>query len=154
MAQTTGGKTFRKASVDLSSDNSSWTEMDGFGAAIAVSGGTRVAPEQHTFEGDTPVVKGGARGAVDLEIRFIYTETADEPFEVARTIYETAGAECYVRYSPDSDSTSGGASPFRFSTGKCVMTDFVYPQGEARGNEVILSGFTVKAPSLTKSVVS
>jgi len=154
MTQTTSGKTFISASVDLSSDNSAWTEVDSHGASVAVSGGTRNAPEQHTFDADTPIVKGGARAAVEVEVRFVYTETADEPFEVARAIYETEGAECYVRYSPLGDDTSGGAAPARFATGKCIMTDFEYPQGDAEGGELIMGGFTVKAPSLTKSTVS
>jgi hypothetical protein len=150
MAQTSNGKTFIAASVDVSTDNSSWTEIDGHGASVSVDGGTRNAPEQHTFDGDTPIVKGGKRAAIDVEVRFVYTETADEPFEVGRAIYETEGAECYVRYSPLSDSTGN----FRYATGKSVMTDFVYPQGSAEGDEVILGGFTVKAPSLSKSEIS
>lgn len=154
MTQTTGGKTFIAAAVDISTDNSDWTEIDSHGASVAVSGGERNAPEQHTFDGDTPIVKGGKRAALEVEVRFVYTEEADEPFEVCRAIYETEGAECYVRYSPLGDDTSGGASPYRFSTGLTVMTGLVYPQGEAEGNEVILSGFTVKAPDLTKSTVS
>lgn len=151
MAQTTGGKTFIKASVDISANNSDWTEIDGYGAAIAVSGGTRNAPEQHTFDGDTPIVKGGKRAALDVEVRFVYTEAAAQPFEVARAIYETEGGEGYVRYSPLGDTAESGGSVFRFTSPLSVMTDFVYPQGSAEGNEVILGGFTMKCPYLTKS---
>lgn len=148
--QTTSAKTFVKAAVDLSSDNSAWTEMDGHGASVAVTTGARNAPEQHTFQDETPVVKGGARAATEVEVRFIYTETAAEPFEVARAIFEAEGGECYVRYSPLSDETDN----YRFSTGLAVMTDFVYPDGDAEGNEIIMGGFTVKCPELTKSAVS
>jgi hypothetical protein len=124
--------------------------MDGHGASVAVTTGARNAPEQHTFQDETPVVKGGARAATEVEVRFIYTETAAEPFEVARAIFEAEGGECYVRYSPLSDETDN----YRFSTGLAVMTDFVYPDGDAEGNEIIMGGFTVKCPELTKSAVS
>lgn len=150
MAQTTGGKTFIAAAVDLSANNSDWTECDGHGASVAVDGGTRNAPEQHTFDGDTPIVKGGKRAALDVEVRFVYTETSAEPFEVARAIYETEGAAAYVRYSPLGDDTSGG-TVYRYASAEGVMTDFVYPQGNAEGDEIILGGFTVKVPYLTKS---
>jgi hypothetical protein len=148
--QTTGAQTFVKASVDISSDNSAWTEIDGHGASVAVTTGARNAPEQHTFQDETPVVKGGARAATEVEVRFIYTETSAEPFEVARAIFEAEGGECYVRYSPLSDDTGNE----RYSTGKAIMTDFVYPQGDAEGNEIIMGGFTVKAAELTQAEIA
>ena len=154
MTQTTAAMTFRAAAVDVSADNSTWVELDGQGAAVAVSGYGRPAPEQHTFDGDTPIVKAGKRTKGGVTVRFCYTEEALEGFEKARAIFETAGGLAYVRYSPGGDSTSGGASPFRFSTGAGVMTEFGYPQGEAAGTEILLCEFTVESPSLAKSVVA
>ena len=154
MAQTTNAKTFIRAAVDLSADNSAWTEIDGFGASIAVDGGERTVAEAHTFEGDTPVIGAGKRGSLSLTVRFLYTEQSSDPFEIARAIYETEGGACYVRYSPLGDSTSGGAAPFRFSTGAAVMTNFLYPQGDAKGEELIPGEFTVKCASLAKAAVA
>lgn len=151
MAQTTNAKTFIRAAVDLSADNSAWTEIDGFGASIAVDGGERAVAEAHTFEGDTPVIGAGKRGSMSLTVRFLYTEQSSDPFEVARAIYETEGGACYVRYSPLGDDTS---SNFRFSTGAAIMTNFLYPQGDAKGEELIPGEFTVKCASLAKTAVS
>ena len=144
------GKTFIKAAVDISADNSDWTTVDSHGASIAVSGGTRAVGKQHTFDGDTPIVAGGKRDSIQVEVRFVYTETAAEPFEAGRAIYETAGSPGYVRYSPLGDDTSGGLV-FRFTSPLSVMTDFLYPQGSAEGNEVILGSMTFDCPYLTKS---
>ena len=152
--QTTGAMTFRAAAVDISTDNSDWTELDCEGAAVAVSGFGRPAPEQHTFCADTPIVKAGKRVKGTVTVRFAYTEAADEAFEVCRAIFETAGGPCYVRYSPGGDSTADGASPFRFSTGLSVMTEFMYPQGEAAGTEITKGEFSVDSPYLTKGVVA
>ncbi len=154
MAQTTGAMTFRAAAVDISADNSTWTELDNVGAAVAVTGYGRGKASEHTFDTDTPIVKGGKRVEGAVAVRFLYSEEAAEGFEIARAIHETAGGVTYVRYSPGGDSTAGAAAPYRFSTGAGVMTEFTYPAGDSKGTELVMGGFTVASAALTKSAVS
>lgn len=147
MAQTTGGMSFRAAKVDVSADGETWTEVSGHGAGVAVSGGDRAHGTQHTFEGDTPIVKSGKRDEITVVVRYVYTETADEPFAACKAIYETAGAACWVRYLP-----KGGDTDYIFETGEGIMTTFQYPQGEPQGGEVVLGEFSVVCAALTQSV--
>lgn len=161
MTRTTGGMSFRKAAVDISADNSDWTELDGVGAAVLVTGGARKTDEQNVFADDIPILGEGGRESVLVQVRFVYSEASTEGFEMARAIHETAGGPCYLRFSPGGDSTADGASPFRFCTSvgntqqdAGIMTDFVYPQGEAADGAVVMAGFSVRSPVLWKTVVA
>jgi len=146
MAQTTGAQTFRAADVEFSADDTTWVDAGGHGAGVAVSGGDRAIGEQHTFDGDVPIVKSGKRAAISVTIRYVYTETVAEPFEAARAIYETPGAECYVRWFPVGKT----AGNYAYSTGAGVMTAFKYPEGEPDPGTIILGEFTVTCASITK----
>lgn len=154
MTQTTGAMTFRQAAVDISADNSTWVELDNVGAAVAVTGYGREKASEHTFDTDTPIVKGAKRVDGAVAVRFLYSEDDAEGFEIARAIHETAGGAAYVRYSPGGDDTADAAAPFRFSTGAGVMTEFTYPGGDSKGTELVMGGFTVASAALAKSVVA
>ena len=146
MAQTSDGLTFIDALVFISPDNAAWTEVSGFGASIAVSEGDRVVAEQHTFEGDTPIILGGKRNSVKVTCRYVYTEEAADPFEILRAQYETEKGPIYLHYSPKDD--------FWFKTGLSVLVKPGYPGGEAKSGDVILSEFVLVCASLTKAAAS
>ena len=146
MAMTTGGDSFRKADVDISADGVAWTVVSDHGAAVAVSDAVRSVGEQHVFSGDVPIIRPGKRAKLEVTVRFVYTETAAEPFEVVRAIFETEGGEAWVRWFP-LDNTDGN---YVFETGQGIMTKFTYPQGEADGEDVILCECTVTCSQVTK----
>ena len=148
MAQTTDGMSFIAARAFVSPDGSTWTDVSGFGASIAVSGGSRATGEKNTFEGDTPIVTAGKRSSIDLTCRFVYTEEASDPFEVLRAQYETSGGLLYVQYTP---KEPGG---FWYKTGAGIIQDLEYPQGEADSGDPVLSEFTVKCAALEKAAAS
>jgi len=138
---------FVEAYVFCSPDGSTWTDMAGHGASVAVSGGTRSTGEQNTFDGVTPIVKGGDRASTDVTCRFVYTETASEPFDVAQTAHESASGAFYVKYR----ALNGGNW---FSTGLGVIRDLLYPGGEAGTGDVVMSEFIVKCAALTDAATS
>ena len=146
MAQTADGMSFIAARVFVSADNITWVDVSGHGAAISPGGGDRATGEQHTFDGDTPIIKAGKRAATELTVRYVYTEEAADPFEVVRAQYETVGGELYVQYSPKDG--------FWYKTGAAILTSFGYPAGEAGGGAVVLCEFMVKSASLTKAAAS
>lgn len=148
MTQTTGGLSFTKAKVFVSTDNSSWTDVSGHAASVAVSGGSRAVGEQNTFDGLTPIVTTGKRAATDVTVRFVYTETAAEPFEVIRAQHEDADGTLYVQYTPVEPSG------FWFKSGAGILMDMTYPQGEVPSGDPIMSEFTVKCGALTKASAS
>jgi hypothetical protein len=146
MAQTTNGMTFVSAEVHISPDGVAWTDVSGHGASVAVSGGERTTGEQQTFDGDTPIVGAGPRGAVQLTVRYVYTEEEADPFEVLRTQHETEGGPIYVQYSPKSG--------FWFKTGEAVLVKPGYPGGDSSSGDTVMSEFVVKCAALTKDTAS
>jgi len=146
MAQTENGMSFVAARAFVSADGATWTDVSDFGASVAVTGGDRVTGEQNTFVGDTPIVKSGKRGSLDLTCRYVYTEEAADPFEVLRAIYETPGGVCYAQYSPKDG--------FWFSTGAGVLMQFEYPGGDASSGDVVMGQFVMKCAALTKAAAS
>ena len=146
MAQTTEGLTFCAATVEIAAACTGFTDISGYGAAVAVSGGDRAYGTQHTYDGDTPIVKAGKRAEVTLTVRFVYTEEVDPaPFETLRAMHQAdCGGPICVRYKVKSTG-------FSFETGVTFISAFKWPEGDAESNEVVMGEFTVPCPDLTKS---
>lgn len=147
MSQTTDGTTFRAAQVFVSADNSNWTDVSGHGASVAVSGGERTVGSQATFSGDTPIVSGGKRNATQVTVRYVYTETAAEPFEILRAIHEDPPGTIYLQYQV---KTSG----VWYKTGSGILENPGYPAGEAGSAETVMSEFVMSCAALTKEAAS
>lgn len=147
MAQTTNGLSFEAAKVIVSADDwATHTEVSGHGASVATAGGERATGEEHTFDGDTPIVKAGKRASTDITVRYVYTEEAADPFEVVRALYEASGGAIYVQYSPKDG--------FWYKSGAGILTSFGYPSGEAGDGAVVMCEFTVKSAAITKAAAS
>jgi len=138
---------FVAAVVFCSPDGTTWTDVSGHGASVAQAGGERATGEQNTFDGVLPIVKGGDRASTDITVRFVYTETATEPFDVAQTAHESVTGEFWVQYR----ALAGGNW---FKTGAGIIKNLVYPQGEAGSGEVVMSEFAVKCAGLTDAAAS
>lgn len=147
MSQTTDGMSFIAAYVFGSPDGSTWTDISGHGASIAQSGGERATGEVNTMDGVDPIVKPGKKGSLDVTVRFVYTETASDPFDIARTAHESADGAFQVQYR----ALAGGNW---FSTGAGILTNLVYPQGETGDGAVVMSEFVVKCAGLTEAAAS
>jgi len=155
MTQTTGGLSFLAARVLVSADGSSWVNVSGEAASVAVSGGDRATGEQNTMDGDMPIVKAGKRASIDLTVRGVYTETAAEFFETLRAIYETAGGACWIQYAPAGDDefwfhSADGADALTSG----ILTSPGYPGGDVSSGDVIMSEFVVKVAQLVKATAS
>ena len=148
MGQTTAGLAWVKAKVFVSPDGSTWTDVSGHGASVAVSGGERVVGAQHTMEGDVAIIKGGKRNPLQLTVRYVYTEEAADPFEIIRAIHEDAPGDFYVQYTP---VDPGG---FWFKTGLGVLENPGYPGGEAGSGDIVMSEFVMTCASLSKAAAS
>lgn len=148
MPQTTDGMSFIEAFVFVSPDGTTWTDVTGEGASVAVSGGERATGEQHTFGAEPePIVKAGKKASVDVTVRFVYTETASDPFDICQTAHESQDGEFWCQYRPK----SGGNW---FKTGQSIITSLLYPGGEAGAGDVVMSEFVVKCASLSDAAAS
>lgn len=147
MAQTDAGLTFCAATVEIGAACTNFTDISGYGAAVAVSGGDRSYGVQHTFSGDTPIIAPGKRDEVKLIVRYAYTEEADPaPFETLRAMHQTdCGGPICVRYRPK------GAGNFTFQTGVTFISAFKWPEGDAGSTAIVMGEFTVPCPDLTKT---
>jgi hypothetical protein len=139
MAQTSAGMAFTEATASLGTA-SPYLDWSSWGVSIAQSGGTRAVGSQHTRDGDVPIQKAGKRAGVTVTVRFVYTQEDAGLFEIARAIYETAGAACWFQWEPDGSNDSYAVDG--------IMTDFMYPQGEVSDGEVLLGEFTITAPEV------
>jgi hypothetical protein len=146
MTQTQNGMSFRAAKAFVSPDGSTWTDMGGHGATVQTSGGDRVVGEQQTMDGDTPILKAGKRGKIDITSRYVYTEEAAEPFEIIRAAYETEGGALYFQFSPKDG--------FWYSTGAGIVVRPGYPGGDVASGDVIMSEFMMSCSALTKAAAS
>lgn len=146
MGQTTNAKSFIKARVFISPDNSAWTDVSGHGASVAISGGERVVGGQNTMDGDVPVVKAGKRGVLQLTCRYAYTETDSDPFDLLGDQHETEEGPLYCQYTIN--------NTVWFKTGLGVLERPGYPGGDASSGDVILSEFVMSCAQLTRAAAS
>jgi len=138
--------TFARAHVYVSADGVEWVDLSGHGASVAVGGGEREVGEQLTFGADTPIVKGGARNAVELTVKYIYTEEEGDPFLLLEEQHTDNYGELYCQYQAKDDG-------LWYKTGAGILVKPGYPQGEPSG-DVVLSEFAMKCAELAKDTVS
>lgn len=150
MAQTTDGMSFRAAKAHVSPDGAVWTDLGGFGASVTISGGDRVVEEQHTMDGDTPIIMAGKRGKIDVTVRYVYTEPDDNPFDVILAAYETPGGAFYFQFSPE----GGTEDRSWYYTGEGIIVRPGYPGGDVDSGDTIMSEFMMTCAGLTESSAS
>jgi len=139
--------TFIAAKVFVSPDGSTWTDLSGHGAAVAVDGGERMAEGQHVFDSDVPIVTGGKRQIQGLVVRYIYTEVVGDPFDILRTAHEAAPGTIYCQYQP-----KVGGNWFKSGAGTLIKPG--YPGGEAGSAGTVMSEFAMKCAELTEAAAS
>ena len=147
MAQTTGGFTGKNFKIELSTNGSSWTDCSGIFNEVQDASSTRESGEVLTPDTDYPIVSTGKRGALKPKFKFVYTETAGEPYQLARAAHEN-DTLLYVRWS----SKSGSTGQERHSCSGYV-TDFPYPSPSATNKEVMTAAFTMITPVVTTATV-
>ena len=149
MAQTTDAISFKNVKVEVSTDGTTWTDISGFANSVEIGGGDRQTGEVYTFDGDTAIITTGKREPLEITVKAVYTEGANDPFEVVRAAYE-GGTSLYVRWSPKGGTTGD----FQFESDAGYVTNAIYPQGEAGSGDPVVVEFTVKTPKVTKGVVA
>jgi len=152
MAQTTAAVAQACGKVWISTDGTNFTDVSGATQSITPGEQTKITGEAYTFDGETPIVKGGKREPMESEVVIIYTETDAEVYQQTRVIFEATGcgAAFYIRYSP----RGGSADDEQLTSGAGTLTSFTYPPADASAGGPILGGFTVRHPGFTTTIIA
>jgi hypothetical protein len=151
MAQTTGAMSGVGLKVQVSNNNSTWTDISGQASSVTPSGFARQSGEAYTYDGDHPVIGKGKREPIELEINCVYTELADEAFALAWAEFDADGGDDFwVRYSPGGGTT--GDDAFTSTTG--VIISCLPPPSEAAPGDPLMASMTVKCASVDKSTLA
>lgn len=140
--------TMKDCKIELSLDNSVWTDISGYANAIEVSGGERGIAEAYAFNSDSVILVPGKRGAFEITVTVLYDEDTSNPGGTLRTAHAN-GTPVYLRWSP-----SGGQSgEKRFTTGAAYVTEPGYPGGEAESGDVVALEFTLSTAGITEETI-
>ena len=139
---------FRNATVEVSTDGSTWTDVSGYSNKVEVSAGDRPAEEVFVFAQDYPYITPGKRKAEELKITFLYTEGVSDVFETIRAAYENA-TNTYIRWTAKGKTTGN----FLFTCDPGIVTMPVFPTGEAHPGTAVTVVLTQKSPRIAKSLV-
>lgn len=148
MAQTTNALSWANATISLSANGTSWTDISGFANSVSVDGGERATSEFFTVDGDTPIVTSGKRGFLEITIKAVYTEAGSDAYAMGMTAYEN-NTPLYARWVPKGSGT--GAFVFTTSIGR--VTKPIYPQGAADSADAIQFELGISCGSITKSTL-
>jgi hypothetical protein len=148
MPQTTDFITMRAAKVEVSSDNTNWTNISGEFNEISHSGGEIGTGEVYTAEGDYPLVGIGKIALTESKLKVVYVETPGSAWNTFFDTYKN-GTPLYVRYSPK----GGNAGNKLFTSGKGFVTSPVYPAGEVSDGKPVTCELTFKHPGFTPTTI-
>lgn len=149
MAQTTGGISFVNCKVEFSVNGSAWTDVSGFASTVDVGGGVRATGEAYTFDGSFAIVRRGKAEPFEITCDAIYTEAANEAYALAKAAFEN-GTDLYIRWSP-----KGGTSTQKmFTSSVGIVTDPVYPTGDADSGDPVLISVKIKCTQITESTIA
>lgn len=148
MAQTTEYYSWKDCEVRLSTDDFSASNVDvsGFSNNVEISGGERASGAAYTADGDTPIITRGKRGPITVTMRFIYTETASQPYKLANAAYEN-GSDLYARWSPRGNDSG----ELVYTTGAGIVKNPVYPTGDSASGDAIITEIVLEVPEIAES---
>lgn len=152
MAQTTAQVSSGCGKVEVSIDNSTWTDISGVTNKVDGLEQSRMSGEVYTLTGDTALIGGGKREPIEASVAIVYTETDAEGYQVIRQWFETTGCDnpFYLRYSP----RGGAAGDEQITTSEGRLTSFIYPPLDAGSGDPIMCGFKAKFPGVTTTIVA
>lgn len=148
MTQTTGGMSARAMKVQVDVNAGGYVDVSGYGASVEPSGGDRAYGEQHTFDGDTPIIGWGKLGASSVVLKAVYTQTDAEPFD---SIYDAKVGHLPVKVKW---SIPGGASADKEYEVEGYVSKCTPPGGEAGSPAVIMFVAEIVGPEFAESVVA
>ena len=133
MAQTTGHLSAVNATIEVSTDNATWTDISGSANSVSPDGGERMTGEGYTLGStDTALIAIGKKQPIALKLRIIYTEETDEAAYLIDGYYDNK-TYVYLRYRPKGASV--GAWQF---VGRGYFTKPVVPPSDSGSADILM----------------
>lgn len=149
MAQTTGAQSFRAATIELSTDNTTWVDHSGTFNKIKVKGPERKAGSVHTATGDKPVMTVGKLETIQLDVDMVYSEVTTEAYTVVEGYLQNA-TKVYMRWTVKGTATGS----YRYTTDGGYITDCPPPAGDVDKGDPLVVTFTMEAPGYGKAAIA
>jgi hypothetical protein len=149
MAQSTGGMSFRAATLEMSTDTTTWTDYSGVFNKIKPKGGNRKSGSVHTATGDKPVLTVGKKEPVSLDVDVLYTEVSTELFTLVDGWKDNA-TPVYMRWTAKGTATGN----YRYTTDAGYITDVPPPAGDVDKADPLVVTFTLDTPGYTRAAIS
>lgn len=151
MAQTTNGISLKDCKVEYSTNGSIWVDMSGWATEFTIEGGERKSAEASTFEGDTPIVGKGKRGAITANATIIYTEVTTDPW-LFLLDYHFQGSSLGLRATPRG-LTAGVTGEYQYTTtfAGSVIKNLIPPGGKADSADPSVCKLSVVAAGFSTS---
>ena len=143
MAQTTDYFGKSCGFIEVSSNNSDWTDISNVIDKVEPSEGTIKTGEVYTQDGDNAILTSGKNEPLEIALSGVYSDLATEGYTVVKAL-RSCNAAIYVRYGPN-DTTSDP----QFTTGKGVFSGFQEPGLDAEDAVAMAWGFKIKVPTIT-----
>lgn len=147
MAQTTDYFGGSCGFVQVSRNNSDWTDISNVIDTVEPGEQTWKTGEVYTQDGAYAIITGGKGEPVEIDLKGVYSDNASEGYTVLKTLL-ACNAAVYLRWGPRLVS----GEP-RFSTGLSRFAGFQEPSLNASDPVALAWGFKVKCPSITTGTV-
>ncbi len=148
MAQTTGATGGRNMVIEISTDNSAWTDISGVANKVTPKGADRKSGSIHTASGDKPIVTVGKLEQFELECDIVYSEVSTEAYTVLEG-YLKGPTAVYVRYAPKGTATGN----YRYTTDSGYITELPPVAIDVDKPDPLLVTFTHVSPGYTKAAI-
>ena len=149
MAQTTGGVSFRNATLEYSLGATAWTDASNSLCTVEVSGGDRKSGEVWTATGEGPIVTFGKLEPHEITAKTVYTEVTSELYQLALAAKE-AGTNWYLRWTVQGTATG----KFRYTTGVGQVISCPMPGGDVSDGAPVTAGLKFKCGSIVGAAIA
>ena len=147
MAQTTDFFGKSCGFIEVSANNSDWTDISNVIDKVEPSEQTIKTGEMYTQDGENAIITGGKNEPIELALSGVYSDNGSEGYAVVKAL-RSCNADIYVRYGPN--DTTG--EPM-FTTGKGKFAGFQEPGLDAEDPVAMAWGFKIRVPSITEGSV-
>lgn len=130
--------------VEVSANDSDWTDISNVIDKVEPSEQTVKTGVVYTQDGDNAIVTGGKNEPLELKLSGVYSDNASEGYAVVKAL-RSCGADIYVRYGPN-DNTGDP----QFTTGKSKVGTWQEPGLDAEDPVAMAWGFGILTPSVTE----